>query len=127
MCLAAGIWLEGVNYAIGSGVAAGEAAVDALRAQDTTALGLAGYRRRLEEGFVLAGSQEAPSRAAHRLSDRVQHAMRSWRATSSKGCSRSRTRSRSGDVEVGRAAQRASGLRLRDLAKDAFNAARTYR
>ena len=39
MCLAAGIWLEGVNFAIGSGIAAGQAAVEALRLDDTTARG----------------------------------------------------------------------------------------
>jgi electron transfer flavoprotein-quinone oxidoreductase len=44
LCLAAGIWLEGVNFAIGSGHAAGLAAVEALRVGDTSAAGLAGYR-----------------------------------------------------------------------------------
>src|SRR5690606_14196593 len=44
LCLAAGIWLEGVNFAIGSGAAAGEAAHEALAAGDTSARGLRGYR-----------------------------------------------------------------------------------
>ncbi len=63
MCLAAGIWLEGVNFAIGSGAAAGRSAHAALRAGDTSAAGLAGYRRRLESSFVLADHRklrEAP-------------------------------------------------------------------
>ncbi|HEX9259705.1 MAG TPA: FAD-dependent oxidoreductase, partial [Acidimicrobiales bacterium] len=54
MCLAAGIWLEGVNFAIGSGTAAGLAAAEALVRKDTSAAGLAGYRQRLESTFVLA-------------------------------------------------------------------------
>lgn len=54
MCLASGLWLEGVNFAIGSGAAAGRAAAQAIRRRDTSASGLAGYRRRLESGFVLA-------------------------------------------------------------------------
>ncbi|HLU41403.1 MAG TPA: FAD-dependent oxidoreductase [Microthrixaceae bacterium] len=54
MCLAAGIWLEGVNFAIGSGAAAGRAAARAIRRRDTSAEGLAGYRTRLESSFVLA-------------------------------------------------------------------------
>ena len=54
MCLAAGIWLEGVNFAIGAGMAAGQAAAEAVRLDDTTATGLAGYTRRLEHSFVLA-------------------------------------------------------------------------
>ncbi len=53
MCLAAGIWLEGVNFAIGSGSAAGRAAVAAVRRGDTSAAGLEGYRSRLESSFVL--------------------------------------------------------------------------
>jgi electron transfer flavoprotein-quinone oxidoreductase len=53
MCLAAGIWLEGVNFAIGSGSAAGRAAVTAVRRGDTSAAGLEGYRSRLESSFVL--------------------------------------------------------------------------
>lgn len=54
LCLAAGIWLEGVNFAIGSGAAAGRAAADALRSGDTSAAGLAGYRAALDSSFVLA-------------------------------------------------------------------------
>ncbi len=54
MCLAAGIWLEGVNFAIGSGGAAGRAAARAIRRGDTSSDGLAGYRTRLESSFVLA-------------------------------------------------------------------------
>ncbi len=48
LCLAAGIWLEGVNFAMASGMYAGEAAAEALAANDTSAAGLAGYERRLE-------------------------------------------------------------------------------
>lgn len=54
MCVAAGIWLEGVNFAIGSGAAAGRTAASALRRGDVSAAGLAGYRTRLESSFVLA-------------------------------------------------------------------------
>ena len=54
MCLAAGIWLEGVNFAIGSGAEAGRAAARAIGRGDTTSSGLADYRRRLESTFVLA-------------------------------------------------------------------------
>ena len=72
MCLAAGIWLEGVNFAIGSGEAAAEAVDDALRAGDLTATGLAGYRTRLESTFVLKNHRKL-RRAPHLvLGDRVQ-------------------------------------------------------
>ena len=42
MCLAAGLWLEGVNFAIGAGLAAGRTAAEAIVAGDTSAAGLAG-------------------------------------------------------------------------------------
>lgn len=63
MCLAAGIWLEGVNFAIGSGAAAGRAAATAIRRNDTSAAGLEGYRARLESSFVMSDHRklrEAP-------------------------------------------------------------------
>lgn len=53
MTLAAGIWLEGVNFAIGAGLAAGQAASDAIAAGDVSAAGLGGYRKVLEANFVL--------------------------------------------------------------------------
>jgi electron transfer flavoprotein-quinone oxidoreductase len=74
MCLAAGIWLEGVNFAIASGIAAGRAASEALRLEDTSDKALLReYRRRLEDGFVLA-DMKALKRAPHLvLSPRMQH------------------------------------------------------
>jgi electron transfer flavoprotein-quinone oxidoreductase len=72
MCLAAGLWLEGVNFAIGSGLAAGRALDRAIAAGDTTAAGLAGYRRDLEAGFVLADHKRLRGAPRLVLSDRVQ-------------------------------------------------------
>ena len=65
LCLASGIWLEGVNFAIGSGALAGETAVEAIRAGDTSARALGGYRRRMERSFVLANHRKL--RGAHKL------------------------------------------------------------
>lgn len=65
LCLASGIWLEGVNFAIGSGALAGETAIEAVRAGDASARGLAGYRRRLERSFVLANHRKL--RGVHKL------------------------------------------------------------
>jgi electron transfer flavoprotein-quinone oxidoreductase len=71
-CLAAGIWLEGVNYAIGSGAAAGAAVASALAQGDTSAAGLASYRQRLEDGFVLANLRRLRRTPALLLSERMQ-------------------------------------------------------
>ncbi len=73
MCLAAGIWLEGVNFAMASGMYAGEAALDAISAGDTTEKGLAGYRRRLDDTFVLRDHRKLRRAPELVLSDRVQH------------------------------------------------------
>jgi electron transfer flavoprotein-quinone oxidoreductase len=72
MCLAAGIWLEGVNFAIGSGLAAGRAVDAAITAGDTSARGLACYRRDLASSFVLADHKRL-RRAPHLvMSERMQ-------------------------------------------------------
>ncbi len=74
LCLAAGIWLEGVNFAIASGAEAGRTAAEALSRGDTSADGLAGYRRRLEDSFVLQDHRKLRRAPGFILSDRMQHA-----------------------------------------------------
>ena len=73
MCLAAGIWLEGVNFAMASGLYAAEAIVEALASDDTTASGLRGYLNRLENTFVLKDHRKLRRAPQLVLSDRVQH------------------------------------------------------
>jgi len=72
MCLAAALWLEGVNFAIGAGLAAGRTAAEAIAAGNTTAYGLAGYRRRLKSSFVLADLKRLRNAADIVLADRMQ-------------------------------------------------------
>ncbi len=74
MCLAAGLWLEGVNFAIGAGLAAGRTAAEAITGGDTSARGLAGYRRQLESCFVLADHKRLRNAADIVLADRMQRA-----------------------------------------------------
>ncbi len=101
LCLAAGIWLEGVNFAMASGMYAAEAAVEALRAGDVSAAGLAGYERRLRSTFVLRDHHRLRRAPELVLSDREQHLYpkmvtgvveRMFRSTTprpSRGCTRS--------------------------------------
>ncbi|HEY2636076.1 MAG TPA: FAD-dependent oxidoreductase, partial [Solirubrobacteraceae bacterium] len=70
MTLATGIWLEGVNVAIGSGLAAGRAAHAALGTGDVSAAGLAGYRAALERDFVLRDHRKLRALPALVLSER---------------------------------------------------------
>ena len=53
LCLATGLYLEGINYAIASGRAAGETAAEATGSGRTEAAALRSYERRLEEAGVL--------------------------------------------------------------------------
>jgi electron transfer flavoprotein-quinone oxidoreductase len=73
MCLAAGIWLEGVNFAMASGMYAAETILDALAIGDFSARGLAGYTNRLESTFVLQDHRKLRRAPQLVLSDRVQH------------------------------------------------------
>jgi electron transfer flavoprotein-quinone oxidoreductase len=72
MTLAAGIWVEGVNFAIGSGLAAGRAAADAVAAGDVSRRGLAAYRREVERSFVLADHKRLRGAPGLLLSERLQ-------------------------------------------------------
>ncbi|MGA8681083.1 MAG: FAD-dependent oxidoreductase [Acidimicrobiales bacterium] len=122
MCLASGLWLEGVNFAISSGAAAAASVAEALAAGDVSGRRLeASYRRRLKEGFVLA-DLERLKRAPHLLlSDRVQHRYPQFVCdiveevfTVSNPAPKPRLAS------LVRRHVRTTGLRWRDLARDAW-------
>jgi electron transfer flavoprotein-quinone oxidoreductase len=126
MCLAAGLWLEGVNFAISSGAAAGGAVAEAVAAGDTSGRRLeAGYRRRLKEGFVLADLERLKVAPHLVLSDRVQNRYPQFVCdiveqmfTVANPAPKARVRS------VVRAQARKAGVRWRDLARDAWTSLR---
>jgi electron transfer flavoprotein-quinone oxidoreductase len=127
LCLAAGIWLEGVNFAIGSGAAAGETAVEALAAGDTGTRGLAGYRRRLEASFVLQDHRKLRRAPGFVLSDRVQrHYPQLACDLVEQLFTVDNPRRKKGGFAAARAALRHSDLRLRDIARDAWTGLRTF-
>lgn len=128
MCLAAGIWLEGVNFAIGSGLAAGRAAARAVTAGDTTTRGLAGYRRDLERGFVLTDHKRLRGAPALVLSERVQRRYPGLVADLAEGVfTVTNPRPKPGIVSLLRRTARRHDVRLRDLARDGIRAARVFR
>ena len=73
LCLAAGIWLEGVNFAMASVMYAGEAAAKAIQSGNTSASGLQSYTKKLNETFVLKDHKKLRKIPHLVLSDRVQH------------------------------------------------------
>ena len=93
LCLAAGIWLEGVNFAMASGIAAGEAAGEALAAGDTSRAGLAGYERRLSATrSCCATTASCAGRPSWCCRTASSTSTRSSSPASSRGCSASTTR-----------------------------------
>lgn len=127
MCLATGLWLEGVNFAIASGAAAGQTAAEAIDAGDTSARGLAGYRRRLEANFVLKDHKRL--RRAHRLvlSDRVQNRYPQFVCDLAEATfTVDNPSAKPGLLRLTRREAARSGLRWRDLAKDAIAGLRTF-
>ncbi|HEX2382424.1 MAG TPA: FAD-dependent oxidoreductase [Acidimicrobiales bacterium] len=127
LCLAAGIWLEGVNFAIGSGAAAAETAVDALRSGDTGADALAEYRRRLEANFVLRDHRKLRQAPKLVLSDRVQHAYPNIVCDMVESLfTVDNPRPKVGGLRATWRELRASNVRLRDAAKDAWAVVRTF-
>ncbi len=127
MTLAAGIWLEGVNFAIGSGAVAGEVAVAAHARKDFTAASLGRYPKLLEQSFVLADHrrfQDAPELV---LSERVQTAYpamvcdiveRLFTVTN--------PTPKPGLRRLLRTAAKNNGVKLRDLARDGLRGLRTF-
>lgn len=53
LCMNMGYQVRGMDFAVASGRMAAEAAIDALSAGDTSAVGLAGYKKRMEDSFVI--------------------------------------------------------------------------
>ena len=73
LCLAAGIWLEGVNFAMAQRHVRRRGGGRGDRAGDISADGLAGYQRRLSDTFVLQDHRKLRRAPELVLSDRVQH------------------------------------------------------
>lgn len=127
LCLAAGIWLEGVNFAIASGAAAGRTAVEALAAGDTSAAGLAGYRRRLDAGFVLGDHRKLRRAPALVLSERMQKLYPALVCNTVESLfTVANPEAKKGAVRAAAGEARRAGLRLRHAAADAWAALRTF-
>ncbi len=127
MCLAAGIWLEGVNFAMASGMYAGEAAAEALVAGDTSLRGLAGYERRLNATFVLRDHRKL-RRAPHLvLSDRVQHLYPQLIAGVAEGMFRvDNPHPKPGLRRILDRERKKAGIRRRDLIRDGLDGLRSF-
>lgn len=127
MCLAAGIWLEGVNYAIASGKTAGEVAARCVTQGDTSSEALAAYREELEASFVLGDHKRLRHVPELLLSDRVQNrypelicSLAEAMFTVDNPAPKPRVN------KVVRRLMKERGLKMRDLSRDMWLGMRSY-
>jgi electron transfer flavoprotein-quinone oxidoreductase len=128
MTLAAGVWLEGVNFAIGAGLAAGEAAAEAISSGDVSVTGLSGYRRALESNFVLRDHRrfrEAPKLV---LSERMQRQYNHLICdVAEQMFTVTNPEPKPGLVRLLRRSARRHRVNLRDLVRDGVETVRVFR
>ena len=119
LCLAAGLWLEGVNFAIGSGLAAGRAAASG---------DLRSYRKDLESTFVLADHKRLRGAPSLVLSDRVQQKYPGLIADLVQGLfTVTNPTPKPGAMRLLRQAAKDNGVKLRHLAADGLRGGRVFR
>ncbi len=127
MCLAAGIWLEGVNFAIGAGACAGRVAADAIASGDCSAGGLARYREELEATFVLADHRKLRHAPELVLSERVQQRYPAMICDLIESVfTVTNPTPKRGFASLLRGAAKANGVKLRELARDGLRGWRAY-
>jgi electron transfer flavoprotein-quinone oxidoreductase len=127
LCLAAGIWLEGVNFAMASGMYAGRAALEAVRRGDVSTTGLAGYERRLRDTFVLRDHTKLRRAPSLVLSDRVQHLYPQLIANTVEGMFRvDNPDPKPGLRRIVTRELKKAGVRKRDLLRDGLDGLRTF-
>lgn len=128
MALAAGIWLEGVNFAIGSGIAAGKAAARAITSGDASRAALASYRSDVEGSFVLADHKRL-RRAPHvLLSERIQQRYPAFMSDLAEGVfTVTNPVPKPGVVRLVLRSAKRNGLNLKQLAADALAIGRVFR
>ena len=127
MTLAAGLWLEGVNFAIGSGYAAGQATDRALAAGDYSASGLSSYRKDLEGQFVLADHKRLRKAPSLVLSDRVQQRYPGLICDLAEGMfTVTNPTPKLGGLKLTRSVAARHGVKLRQLAGDTLRGLRIF-
>jgi len=127
MCLAAGIWLEGVNFAIGSGSAAGKAAARAIQRGDVTAAGLDSYRTRLEATFLMKDHRKLREAPHLVMSELAQHKLPPLVCSVAERMFQvDNPEPKPGLRRILRSEMKANGVRVRDAVAQGLKALRTF-
>lgn len=123
LCLAAGIWLEGVNFAIGSGLAAGRHARSVIDSGDAKP-----YRKALEGSFVLQDHKRLRGAPELVLSERVQQHYPGLVADLVQGLfTVTNPAAKPGALRLLRRAAKKNGVKLRHLLADGLAGGRVFR
>ena len=127
LCLAAGIWLEGVNMAMGSGLAAGRTAEQAIGHAGASASFDLDRTYRRELGYVLANHRKLREAPHLVLSDRVQHRYPAMVANIFERVFRvDDPMPKPGLRRIVADERKRAGVRMRDLARDTWTALRGF-
>ena len=127
LCLAAGIWLEGVNFAMASGMYAGRSAAAAVAKGDVSTRGLATYTEMLESTFVLKDHRRLRHIPELVLSDRVQQKYPSFVTAVMERLFRVDNPSpKPGLRRIVREERKRAGIRARDLLRDGWKGMRGF-
>jgi electron transfer flavoprotein-quinone oxidoreductase len=127
MCLAAGLWLEGVNYAMGSGMAAAKTAHAALTRADFSANSLRTYKDDLEKSWVLTDHRKVKRAAHFLLSERVQDRYPKLACELMEQLfTVENPKPKRGVGSIVRPLRKKYGISYRDLAADGRDAAKTF-
>ncbi|MQA03776.1 MAG: FAD-dependent oxidoreductase [Streptosporangiales bacterium] len=128
MTLAAGLWLEGVNFAIGSGLAAGRTAAQAVASGDVSSRALSAYTRQLKGTFVLVDHKRLRGAPRLVLSRRMQQRYPGLVGDLVEGMfTVTNPTPKPGMLRLLRRAAKKHGVTMRELAADALRAARVFR
>ncbi|HUR13546.1 MAG TPA: FAD-dependent oxidoreductase [Mycobacteriales bacterium] len=128
LTLAAGIWLEGVNFAIGSGLAAGRAAAAAVASGDASKRALSSYRKDVSKSFVLKDHKRLRHAPDLVLSPRVQQRYPGMLADLVEGLfTVDNPRPKPAWSQLLRRAAARNDVRFHQLAADALRGARAFR
>jgi electron transfer flavoprotein-quinone oxidoreductase len=128
LTLAAGVWLEGVNFAIASGLAAGQTAAAAIASGDVSAGGMATYRQALEDNFVLQDHRRLRRAPRLILSERMQSQYPKLMCDLAEQMfTVTNPEPKPGLARLLWRGVRASGVRWRDLARDGIETLRVFR
>lgn len=126
LCLATGLYLEGINFAIASGAAAGATAAEAAARGRADAAALRAYERRLRDSFVLRDFHRFQRAPAFVMSERLQNVYPGMMTAVAERALTSRGQPRAKLLRLARAELRRAGLPTWRLLRDLWEGGRAF-